>query len=71
MKHGLIALGAMTAIATGILTCPQSLRDQVSEHASLPPHVYEEAERQLTLFVSWARDEGSRPDTRDYSGLAP
>lgn len=71
MKHGLIALGAITVMATGIIACPQSLREEVSDRASLPPHVYEEAERQLTLFVSWARDEGSRPDTSDYSGLAP
>ncbi|WP_041636887.1 hypothetical protein [Maricaulis maris] len=51
------ALG-VTALAVG---CPASVRTAVVERTSIPEHVYVEAERQLDVFVAWARNDASVP----------
>jgi hypothetical protein len=65
MLVGLVAAMGLLAV------CPQSVKSTVAERTNVPPHVYEEAERQLSLFVSWARSEDSRPDATEHTELAP
>lgn len=72
MKSGLIMLGGLVAAAGLATACPQSFKTGMAERTNLPPHVYEEAERQLSLFVSWARSEDERPEAADrHTELAP
>ncbi len=61
MKNGLIMLAVLAsglALAAG---CPASIRDQVADATQIPEDFHIEADRQLGMFVSWVRDDASRP----------
>lgn len=69
MKSGLLLLTGVLGAAALFLGCPQSLRSDIASRTVLPEHVYVEAERQLSVFVSWARSEGERPDFDEHADL--
>ncbi|WP_417477140.1 hypothetical protein [Maricaulis sp.] len=61
MKNG-IFLVAVIAVAWGLaFACPASVRDRVAEATQLPEEFHLEADRQMAMFVSWARDDRARP----------
>ncbi|RKR02705.1 MULTISPECIES: hypothetical protein [Maricaulis] len=61
MKTTAIILGGALAVSLLAVNCPQSVRTAVTERTQIPDHVYEEAERQLDVFVSWARNDANVP----------
>ena len=67
MKTTALIMGGALAVTLLAVNCPASVRDAVSARTQIPDHVYEEAERQLDVFVSWARNEANVPqmDPRD------
>jgi len=67
MKGGLVLLAGAIGAAGLMLICPQSLRNDIAERTTVPDHVYVEADRQLSLFVSWARQDGERPAAGEQS----
>lgn len=69
MKSGLLILVGVLGAAVLVMGCPQSLRNDMAERTALPDHVYVEAERQLSIFVNWARSEGERPDAEEHAEL--
>jgi len=69
MKSGLLILVGALGAAVLVMGCPQTLRDDMAERAALPDHVYVEAERQLSIFVNWARSDGQRPDADEHAEL--
>lgn len=71
MKGGILMLAGLAATAGLFATCPDSVKANMAARTNLPPHVYEEAERQLSLFVSWARSEDDRPEAAEPVELAP
>ncbi|SDM48984.1 hypothetical protein [Maricaulis salignorans] len=61
MKNG-IFLVAVIAIAWGLaVACPASVRDKFAEATQIPEDFHVEADRQMAMFVSWARDDRARP----------
>ncbi len=66
MKGGLLLLAGTVGAAAMALSFPQSVRDDVAARTTVPDHVYLEAERQLALFVKWARSEDDRPAQNDH-----
>jgi len=69
MKSALLILMGAVGAAALVMGCPQSLRNDMAERAALPDHVYEEAERQLSVFVSWARSDSERPNSEEHAEL--
>lgn len=61
MRSGLILLAGAAGLCAAIVACPQTLRSEMAEKATLPDHIYREAERQFVTFVNWARDPEGRP----------
>ncbi|WP_291844134.1 hypothetical protein [Maricaulis sp.] len=61
MKTTAIILGGTLAVTMLAINCPASVRAAVSERTQIPDHVYEEAERQLDVFVAWARNDANVP----------
>ncbi len=61
MKAIAIFLGSVMGVTALAVGCPPSVRTAVVERTSIPDHVYVEAERQLDVFVAWARNDGSAP----------
>lgn len=62
MRAGVwIVLAAIGALA-GIISSPPQVREQIAETTHLPDHVYVEAERQIEMFVSWARTDFGQPE---------
>ncbi|MED5549463.1 MAG: hypothetical protein VX529_08895 [Pseudomonadota bacterium] len=66
MKGGLLLLAGTVGAAAMAMSFPQSVRDDVAARTSVPDHIYLEAERQLALFVKWARSEDDRPARSDH-----
>lgn len=62
MRTQAIILGSAVAVSLGALSCPASVRTAVVERTQIPDHVYAEAERQLGVFVAWARNDAAVPD---------
>ena len=67
MRSGLILLAGIAGLAVVAMTCPEQVRTEVAERASVPPEIYAEAERQFDTFVDWARDPADRPDDNHFS----
>lgn len=66
MKGGLLLLAGTVGAAAMAMSFPQSVRDDVAARTAVPDHIYLEAERQLALFVKWARSEDDRPAQSDH-----
>ena len=63
MRGSILALGAAVVAATAYVATGQNETD---DGAQLVPETYlQEAQRQVDVFVSWLRDEGSQPRDRD------
>jgi hypothetical protein len=61
MQKGIMVLcGAIIVMAT-IVVCPEHIRADAARRVAVPDHVYVEAERQLDVFISWARQEDQTP----------
>lgn len=56
----LIGAGFAALLLTGAILCPEHVRQQARDAATIPPEVHAEISRQLELFVSAM--EGNRPD---------
>jgi hypothetical protein len=67
MKNGLIMFAVFATAGAAAAACPASVRDQVVEATQIPERMHLEVDRQLDMFVSWARDDSARPveDTQD------
>jgi len=69
MRAIAIFLGSAIGVTALAVCCPPSVRTAVVERTSIPDHVYVEAERQLDVFVAWARNDAAVPqieaETRD------
>jgi len=65
MKTTAIILGSALAVSVLAVNCPQNVRDAVSVRTQIPERVYVEAERQLDVFVAWARNDANVPDMEE------
>jgi hypothetical protein len=54
-----IGAGFTALLAIGAIVCPEHVRQQARDAATIPPAVHAEISRQLDLFVSVM--EGERP----------
>jgi hypothetical protein len=70
MRGGLTILAGAVAAAGAFALCPSAIRADMAERTGVPEHVYLEAERQLTVFINWARNDGARPGRDDHRELA-
>lgn len=56
----LIGAGLTALLAAGAVVCPDHVRQQARDAATIPPQVQAEISRQLELFVNVM--EGDQPD---------
>ncbi|MFY0637264.1 hypothetical protein [Maricaulis maris] len=62
MRTRAIILGSAVTAALVVANFLPSVGSAVAERTQIPDHVYEEAERQLDVFVTWARNDAAVPD---------
>ncbi len=62
MRTRAIILGSAVTAALVVANFLPSVGNAVVERTQIPDRVYEEAERQLDVFVAWARNEAAVPD---------
>ena len=62
MKTTAILTGMAIALSVAAVNCPTPVRSAIVERTQIPDHVYVEAERQMDVFVAWARNDANVPD---------
>jgi hypothetical protein len=61
MRGGILIFLAGVGAVIGVASTPPHVRQDLAEHTGIPDHYVMEAERQLNVFVTWARNEVIEP----------
>ena len=62
MKNGGLILATALGLSCSFIAAPSAVKAEIAERVPVPEHVYVEAERQVTLFVNWARNGDTHHD---------
>jgi hypothetical protein len=61
MRAGPLLLLAAIGASVGIASTPAQVRQDFAEQTAIPEHIVLETERQLDIFVRWARNDAEQP----------